>query len=120
MAKKILILHSPFDKDESLRSILENIHPLIITDDAPSAMDVLKNIASTVSAVILDMKSQQESIEVISEIKENYPNIPIIITRSHQPKESPSSDSLHKADTQIFKPFRSHDVLMAIEKYIKK
>lgn len=121
MNKKILIIDDKLDIRESLKLILGDIYTLILTEGAQAGLDILQNSADEIGLVLLNIKMPQiNGLDVLVEIKEKYPDIPVAMITGYNLVETATEATQHGASGYIVKPFKSEDVLKEVEKHIKK
>jgi DNA-binding NtrC family response regulator len=70
MSKKILIIDDEEGVRESLKIILADDYPLILTDGPEAGLDVLKNSGAEIGLVLLDIKMPHiNGLDLLDEIK---------------------------------------------------
>jgi len=120
MPNTILIIDDEEGVRESLKLILGDFYPLILTDGPEAGMDVLKENAAKIGLVLLDIKMPHTSgLDFLEEIKGLYPQIPVIMVTGYNFVETATEASQRGASGYIVKPFKSDDVLKVVGKYLK-
>ena len=113
---KILIVDDDEGIRESLGLILSDFYDLIKTNDGVQALEVLKN-NKNVFLVMLDIKLPKlDGFEILKQIKENYPDIKIILVTGYKSADTISKATELEADGYITKPFIPEDVLDAVKR----
>lgn len=121
MHKKILIIDDELGVRESLKLILGDFYPLILTEGPPEAMDVLKNVADSIGLILMDIKMPQvNGLDALVELREKYPSIPVVMVTGYNFVETATEAAGRGAVGYIVKPFKGEDVLKAVEKHCLK
>jgi len=119
-SKKILICDDEEGIRESLKLILEDHFPLILTDNGEQSLDILKN-SSDIGLVLLDIKMPQASgLDVLKRIKEDRPDIQVIIITGYKSVETATEAVRLGAGGYIIKPFKSEEILSTVKKHVKE
>ena len=120
MSKKILVIDDEEGVRESLKVILGDEYPLILTDGPEAGLDVLKNSATDIGLVLLDIKMPHvNGLDLLEEIKTLYPDVPVVMVTGYNFVETATEASKRGANGYVVKPFKSEDVLKAVKKYFK-
>ncbi len=115
-SKKILICDDEEGVRESLKVILENEYDLIITTSGEQCLECLKNSAD-VALVFLDIKMPlMGGIEALTEIKKNYPKLPVVMISGYRSSETAGEMTRLGARDYVVKPFHSTDILESIKR----
>jgi len=113
---KILIV----DDEEMMRSLLEKIlkregYNVIAAEDGVQAVEILKK--EDVSLVISDMKMpRMDGFELLKYVKQEYPNVGIIIMTAYGDTYTVKDALLLGADEYITKPFKSYEISLVVER----
>ena len=119
MSKKILICDDEEGIRESLKLILEDYYPLILTTDGLQCLECLGN-TKDVEMVLLDIKMPQASgLDILKKIKEKYPKVQVIIITGYKSVETAAEAVRLGASGYIVKPFKSEEILATVRKNIK-
>ncbi len=120
MPKKILIVGSGEPIRESLKLILDEQYNLILTDSGVQGLDCLSH-DKNITLVFLDINTPQANgLNVLDEIKNAHPELPVIIVSGNKSGETASEVTRLGAAAYISKPFRSDEILEIATKLIKK
>ena len=118
-SKKILICDDEPGMRESFKLILGEQYDLILTENGQQCLECLKN-NTDVKLVLLDIKiPQAHGLDILQTIKQQFPQINVIMVTGYQSVEMASEASRRGADGYIIKPFKSSDILEAVEKRMK-
>ena len=118
--QKILICDDEEGIRESLKLILEDDYELILTDGGEQCLDCLKN-AKDIPMVLLDIKMPRNSgLEILAEIKQNYPQIKVIIITGYKSVETAAEATRLGASGYIVKPFKSDEILETVRRNVRK
>ncbi len=113
---KILIV----DDEEVMRSLLEKIlkregYNVIAAEDGQQAVEILRK--EQVNLVISDMKMpRMDGFELLKHVKQEYPNIGIIIMTAYGDTYTVKDALLLGADEYITKPFKSYEISLVVER----
>lgn len=119
-AKKILIIDDEMPIRESLKLILDEQYPLIMTDDGFQGLDCLAH-DKNIGLVLLDIKMPQvNGLNVLDEIKAKFPDLPVVMVTGYKSMEAVGEASRLGAKGYILKPFRSDEILEIVVKAIQK
>jgi len=116
--KKLLLI----DDDKIILNILTNIvehegYESLKAQSAEDAIELMKS--SKVDLIISDIVlPQMNGLELLVSIKENNPNIPVILITGHSGKYQEKDVMSAGADGFITKPFRNLEILRKIESLI--
>ena len=113
---KTLICDEDEKARESLKLILSDHFPLIITEDGEQCLDILKN-SNDIGLLLLDMKMPQTSgLNILEQIKNDYPGLNVIIITDHKSVENATEAVRLGASGYIVKPFKSEEILATVRK----
>ena len=116
MSKRILICDDEEGIRESLKLILSNDYDLVFTENGVQCLDYLQN-SNDINLVLLDIKMPKvNGLDILQQIKDKYPNIPVIIVSGYQAFEISSEATRLGATGYIVKPFKKEEILDTIEK----
>jgi putative two-component system response regulator len=88
-------------------------------DGAEQAMSWLAS--NSAEAVILDIETPGRSgIEILKEMKAEYPDIPVIVTADVNEGSMAIRCMVQGADDYIFKPFKLDEVVLSVERALEK
>lgn len=119
MSKKILICDDEEGIRESLKLILGDHYPLIVTNNGAQCLECLQN-AKDVGLVFLDIKMPQvNGLDILKQIKEKYPEINVVIITGYKSVETATMAVNSGASGYIVKPFKSDEILQAVENNLK-
>ena len=119
MSKKVLICDDEEGIRESLKLILEDFYPLIVTTEGEQCLECLEN-TKDVGLVLLDIKMPQvNGLEILKKIKEARPDINVIIVTGYKSVETATEAVRLGASGYIVKPFKSEEILATVRKNIK-
>ena len=119
MSKKILICDDEEGIRESLKLILEDHFPLIVTTDGAQCLECLTN-SKDVGIVLLDIKMPQVSgLDILKKIKEKHPAVQVIIITGYKSVETAAEAVRLGASGYIVKPFKSEEILATVRKNLK-
>ncbi len=114
--KKILICDDEESVRESLKLILGDEYPLMLVENGEQALYTLKN-ASDVGLVLMDIKMPRvHGLDVLSEIKANYPAMKIIMVTGYRSVETAAEATRLGACGYIIKPFKSQEILETVKR----
>lgn len=118
MAKTILIIDDELTTRDELKTILGDVYPLILTQDAIASTEILKNSADTIGLIIMGFSRLRDSTyNTFLEIKKQQPVIPVLVLTGHHDAEFAAQSCHHEAAGYLMKPCRPDDVLNAIKPY---
>lgn len=117
--KSILIVDDEFGVRESLKMILK---PIFKVHTAADGMEALQSIQrSKIDLVTLDLNMPGLSgIEVLRQIKENNPEIEVIIITAYSNAENNREANRYGAGGIICKPFNIPEVIDHLNKSLKR
>ncbi len=113
---KILIV----DDEEMMRGLLEKIlrregYDVIAAEDGQQAVEILQK--EKVNLVISDMKMpRMNGFELLKHVKQEYPNVGIIIMTAYGDTYTVKDALLLGADEYITKPFKSYEISLVVER----
>ena len=113
--QQILICDDEEGIRESLKLILGDHYPLVITQDGASCLECLKN-SKEISLVLIDIKMpKRDGLDIIKEIKEKYPEMKIIIVTGYRSVETAAEAVRLGASGYIVKPFKAEEILATVK-----
>lgn len=113
MDKRILIIDDYHAVRETLRIILRNTYEVILT---ATAHEGLRMLSEDISLVFLDiMLPDLNGLEVLKQIKNNHPSIPVVIITAFGTEEACINAFRWGARDYIKKPFNSEEILQKVE-----
>ncbi len=116
MDKRILIIDDYHAVRETLRIILRNTYEVILTD---TAHEGLKMLSEDIGLVFLDiMLPDLNGLEVLKQIKNNHPSIPVVIITAFGTEEACINAFRLGARDYIKKPFNPKEILQKVEIFI--
>ena len=117
--RKVLICDDEEGIRESLKLVLENHYPLILTDSGAQCLDLL-NRDNDIGVVLLDIKMPKvNGMEVLRQIKEKNSAMQVIMVTGYRSVETASEIAKLGACGYIVKPFKSGEILDAVKKIVK-
>ena|SRR3989338_2715678 len=115
MSKQILICDDEEGIRESLKLILGDHYPLIITQDGASCLEAIQN-SKDVGLILIDIKMpKRNGLDVIKEIKEKYPDLKIIVVTGYRSVETAAEAVRLGACGYIVKPFKAQEILATVK-----
>lgn len=116
MDKRILIIDDCQSARETLRIILRNTYEVILT---ATAHEGLRMLSEDISLVFLDiMLPDLNGLEVLKQIKNNHPSIPVVIITAFGTEEACINALRLGARDYIKKPFNSEEILQKVEIFV--
>ena len=113
-AKKVLICDDEEGIRESLKLILSDHYDLVVTKDGEQCLDCLAKVKD-IGLVLIDIKMPRVSgLEILKEIKELYPSLPVIIVTGYKSVETATEAVRLGASGYIVKPFKSEEILATV------
>ena len=114
--KKILICDDEEGIRESLKLILSDYYEVMIVDNGPACLEVLKNAQSNIGMVMMDIKMPKiHGLDVLTEIKTKYPQVPVIMVTGYRSVETAAEATRLGASSYIVKPFQSQEILEKVK-----
>ncbi len=118
MTQQILICDDEEGIRESLKLILGDHYPLIITQDGASCLEALKN-SKDVGLLLIDIKMpKRNGLDIIQEIKGKYPNLKIIVVTGYRSVETAAEAVRLGACGYIVKPFKAEEILATVKSMV--
>ena len=116
--KKILIVDDELGIRESLKLVLEDHYPLIVTESGEQALECLKNDPS-IGLVLLDIKMPKiNGLDVLKLIKQQFPDMKIVMVTGYRSVETAAEASRLGACGYIVKPFKIEEILETARKHL--
>jgi DNA-binding NtrC family response regulator len=104
---------------ESCRRVLVDRFEVITASSADTALDVLRR--EPVEMILLDIKMPgKDGMSLLKEVKEKWPNIPVIVMSGYATTETVEQVSRTEAATFIAKPFTPDELVEVVAKVIGK
>ncbi|MCK5506769.1 MAG: response regulator, partial [Thermodesulfovibrionia bacterium] len=116
---KVLIIDDELAPRESLRMVLKDKFDVFTAPGAPEGMILMDE--NPVDLVVLDIRMPgMDGITALSRIKERYPEIEVILLTAYASLETARDAIRFGAFDYLIKPFDKDDVLLVVEKGLKK
>ncbi|MEX2131221.1 MAG: response regulator [Pseudohongiellaceae bacterium] len=123
LPSKLILL---VDDDEIIRDVATAIleeagHRVLVAHDGIHALEIFDASADTIDLLVTDVRMpQMDGITLTRRLKQDHPTLPVIIATGYADisNELNSSESLRFEF--IRKPYRSHELLAAVESAFKK
>jgi len=120
MAATIVIVDDEPDLLDLLKLILseKTNHQVLTTSDPHQAIEWCKSLKADL--LISDLRMpEMEGIEILKIIKQLDPNLPLILITAYGTIESAVEAMRHKAFDYITKPFKKEQILVTVDKALK-
>ena len=118
MKKKILIVDDEEGIRESLKLILENHYPLILTDTPEQALEAIKN-DKDIALTLLDVKMPKiNGLDVLKHVQSLRPDVKVIMVTGYRSVEIAAEASKLGASGYIVKPFKAEEILASVKRNI--
>ena len=118
MSQQILICDDEEGIRESLKLILSDHYPLVITQDSASCLECLQN-SKDIGLVLMDIKMpKRNGLDIIKEIKEKYPPLKIIVVTGYRSVETAAEAVRLGASGYIVKPFKTEEILATVKSMV--
>jgi len=116
---KILVVDDESIVLESCKRVLEDCFEVMPARSADAALEVLRR--ETIGMILLDIKMPgKDGISLLKEVKEKWPDIPVIVMSGYATMETVELVSRTEAATFIAKPFTPDELVEAVAKVIEK
>jgi len=116
---KILVVDDEGIVLESCKRVLEDRFEVILVKSAEAALEAMRR--ETIGMILLDVKMPgKDGMSVLNEVKEKWPNIPVIVMSGYATTEMVEQVSRTEAATFIEKPFTPDELVEAVAKVIEK
>ena len=108
------------DDQEMMRDMIEKIlsregYRLLAAEDGMHALEILKD--EKVDLIISDLKMpRMDGFELLKQVKENYPEIGVIIMTAFGDTYTVKDALLLGADEYITKPFKAYEISLVVER----
>ena len=108
------------DDQEMMRDMIEKIlsregYRLLAAEDGVHALEILKD--EKVDLIISDLKMpRMDGFELLKQVKENYPEIGVIIMTAFGDTYTVKDALLLGADEYITKPFKAYEISLVVER----
>ncbi|HOW36585.1 MAG TPA: response regulator [Candidatus Omnitrophota bacterium] len=116
---KVLICDDEEGIRESLKLILSDHYDLILTESGEQCLECIAN-AKDIGLVLIDIKMPKVSgLEILQKIKEKRPDLKVIVVTGYKSVETATEAVKLGAAGYIVKPFKSNEILAAVQNNIK-
>src|SRR5512136_168571 len=116
---KILVVDDESIVLASCKRVLEDCFEVILARSAERALEVIRR--ETIGIILLDIKMPgKDGMSLLKEVKEKWPNIPVIVMSGYATTETVEQVSRTEAATFISKPFTPDELVEAVAKVIEK
>jgi DNA-binding NtrC family response regulator len=116
---KILVVDDESIVLDSCKRVLEDCFQVILTRSAEAALEAMRR--ETIGMILLDIKMPgKDGMSLLRELKEKWPNIPVIVMSGYATTETVEQVSRTEAATFIAKPFTPDELVEAVAKVIEK
>jgi DNA-binding NtrC family response regulator len=116
---KILVVDDESIVLESCKRALEDRFEVILAGSADAALEALGR--ATIGMILLDIKMPgKDGMSILREVKEKWPNIPVIVMSGYATPEMVEQVSRTEAATFIAKPFIPDELVESVAKVIEK
>ncbi len=117
--EKILVIDDELAPRESIRMVLKDQYTVSTATGAFEGMDLLNE--NPVDLVVMDIKMpRMDGITALQEIKKLHPDIEVILLTAYASLETARDAIRFGAFDYLIKPFDKDDVLLVVEKGLKK
>jgi DNA-binding NtrC family response regulator len=117
--KSILIVDDELGVRESLKMILKPICRIHTAADGEEALQCIQK--GKIDLVTLDLKMPGFSgIDVLRHIKENYPDIEVVVITAHNTAQNAQEATQYGAGGFITKPFNVPDLINSVNKSLER
>ena len=116
---KILVVDDENIVLDSCKRVLEDCFEVILARSADAALEAIRREA--IGMILLDIKMpDKDGMSLLREVKEKWPNIPVIIMSGYTTTETVEQVSRTEAATFIAKPFTPDELVEAVAKVLEK
>lgn len=116
---KILVIDDELAPRESIRMVLKDRYDVSIANGAHEGLSIMSD--NPVSLVVMDIKMpKMDGITALQEIKKNYPDTEVIMLTAYASLETARDAIRYGAFDYLIKPFDKDDVLLVVEKGLKR
>jgi DNA-binding NtrC family response regulator len=116
---KILVVDDENIVLESCKRVLEDCFEVILARSADAALDAIRR--ETIGMILLDIKMPgKDGMSMLKEVKEKWPNIPVIVMSGYATTEMVEQVSRTEAAAFIAKPFLPDELAEAVAEVIEK
>lgn len=116
---KILVVDDETIVLESCKRVLEDRFEVIPAGSVDEALEAMRR--EPIEMVLLDIKMPgKDGMSLLRELKEKWPNIPVIVMSGYATTETVEQVSKTEAATFIAKPFTPDELVEAVAKVIEK
>jgi DNA-binding NtrC family response regulator len=116
---KILVVDDESIVLESCKRVLGDSFEVVPARSADEALEVMRR--EPIGVILLDIKMPgRDGMSLLREVKEKWPNIPVIVMSGYATAETVEQVSRTEAATFIAKPFTPIELLEAVAKVMEK
>ncbi|MEF9425646.1 MAG: response regulator [Candidatus Mariimomonas ferrooxydans] len=116
---RILVIDDEFSPREALRFVLKDIYDVTVVSGGVEGLDFISQ--NPVDLVIVDiMMPEMDGITTLKKIKNNKPDIEVVILTAYASVETAKSAIRFAAFDYLTKPFDKDDVLKVVERGLEK
>ena len=117
--EKILIIDDELAPRESIRMVLKDLYAVSTAAGAHEGLDIM--IENPVDLVVMDIKMpRMDGITALQEIKKKHPDTEVVLLTAYASLETARDAIRFGAFDYLIKPFDKDDVLLIVEKGLKK
>jgi putative nucleotidyltransferase with HDIG domain len=117
--EKILVIDDELAPRESIRMVLKDHYSVSTATGAHEGLDIM--IENPVDLVVMDIKMpKMDGITALQEIKKKHPDTEVILLTAYASLETARDAIRFGAFDYLIKPFDKDDVLLVVEKGLKK
>lgn len=116
---KILVVDDESIVLNSCKRVLEERFDVMTAGSAQEALEAMER--EGVGILLLDVKMpNKDGLSLLKEVKEKWPNVPVIIMSGYATKDMVEEVSRAEAATFIEKPFTPDEIMQAVAGVIEK
>jgi putative nucleotidyltransferase with HDIG domain len=117
--EKILIIDDELAPRESIRMVLKDLYAVSTAAGAHEGLDIM--IKNPVDLVVMDIRMpRMDGITALQEIKKKHPDTEVVLLTAYASLETARDAIRFGAFDYLIKPFDKDDVLLIVEKGLKK
>ena len=117
--EKILVIDDELAPRESIRMVLKDKYNVTTASGAFEGLDIMT--ANCMDLVVMDIKMpRMDGITALQEIKKKHPDTEVVLLTAYASLETARDAIRFGAFDYLLKPFDKDDVLMVVEKGLKK
>lgn len=115
----VLIIDDEVGPRDALKVVLSPLFTIHCAENARKALDLLRK--ESIDLITLDQKLPDcQGLELLQEIKLNYPAIEVVIVTGYGSLKSAMEGIRHGAAGYLLKPFNAHELTTLIQQTIEK